>query len=116
MSIQAELFAIGPYSSDIVDFLCYPPSFYDDVEQGSDVFTVVCCMGTTPGSEELAKALGIEPWVLSKHILTSEMIDVGKFAEVMVECNDGSFDLKETLAEINALKGKGFLFIYHPNG
>jgi hypothetical protein len=114
--MQAGLFAIGPYSKDIVNLLSYPPAFYEDVEQGSNIFTVICSMDTTSGSKELATALGIEPWRFDQHVLPPDMIDVGKFAEVMSECKEGGFDLDEIVDVINALKGKGFLFIYHPNG
>jgi len=32
MSNQANLYAIGLYSEDIVQYLCYPPEFYEDVK------------------------------------------------------------------------------------
>jgi len=72
-------------------------------------------MNTTSGSKQLAEALGVNTWSFGQHILLSSKVDIGKFAEIMQDCGDADFDLDDTVATITALKGKGFLFIYHPN-
>lgn len=116
MGTDAALVAIGPFSEDVVKYLCYPSECYEDTKQGNTVYTIICWMSTTSGSEQLAEALGVEPWNFNQHFLLAEKIDVAKFVAVMKDSRDGNFDLDETMDVINTLKGKGFLFIYLPNG
>ena len=116
MGMDAELVAIGPFSEDIVNYLSYPPEYYEDTEKGNTVYTVICSMATSAGSEELAQALGIEPWDFNRHFFTSDMMNAANFAVMMQDSKDGNFDFDESIDAISALKGKGFLFIYLPNG
>jgi len=115
MGMDAELYAIGPYSKAVASALCYPADFYEDVPEGALVVTCVAYCCTSDGSRGLAHALGFEPWAFERHcdILSHtplEDVNLPLFAESVVEGRSDS------VADFIQLAAAGFKFYYLPNG
>lgn len=109
MGMNAELLAIGKYSKDIADFLCYPANFYEDTPDGSTIITLVCVCTNTDGSKLLAKSLGIDPWKFEQHCeIIPENVDFDMMTEAIEDPDD--------VVVFSALCSAGFKFYYLPNG
>lgn len=110
--MDAELLAIGPFSREVVDALCYPPDFYEDTPVGSTVITRVACCNTTDSSKGLAQALGMHPWHFHQHCdIKLDMVKVD--LELLAESVEGGTDTVATFLKLGVY---GFRFYYMPNG
>lgn len=110
MGMDAELLAIGPYSPEIKDHLEYPANYYSDTPIGATIITLVGVSVTTVQSEQMARALGINPWQFQEHCyLEGDNADL----ELLMESMEG---YEDDLADFLALKAHGFKFFYRPNG
>jgi hypothetical protein len=105
--MEAEVIAIGPFSSKIVEFLDYSPNYYSKVSEGAIVLaTLITCVGTSQ-SEEIAAALGFSAWDFNAHHVDLERID----RDLLFE----AFDTDRLIA-FDALVEAGFSFYFRPNG
>ena len=114
MGMEAELYAIGPYSKDVAPFLDYPASFYEDTPEGAVIITTVASCVSSVGSNGLAEALGIQPWAFEQHcdVLSHtrlEDVDLSLFA---ASAEGGTTPVESFLK----LALAGFKFYYRPNG
>jgi hypothetical protein len=108
MGMAAEIIAIGPFSSSIVEHMEYPADFYRETRAGVPVlrrlFTVY--QGSTV-SREMAACFGIEAWDFNQHHLNPMRADVEKLRTM--------FDARDADAFL-ALRDAGFQFYFMPNG
>jgi hypothetical protein len=114
MGMDADLLAIGPFSSDIADILDYPPEYYEGVKPGTKVITTVFLCETTDQSNGLAEALGIDPWDFGAHEIPFSKVDAVALTEWAEETDpfEGLADVMRMLR----LAQKGFTFFFRPNG
>lgn len=112
MGMDAELLAIGPFSREVVDVLCYPPGYYKDTPKGATIITVVAVCNTTEASVNLASALGIGAWRFDQHCDIEA--DVSKVdLELFAASIEGG---SEDVAAFLKLAVNGFKFYYMPDG
>lgn len=107
MGMDASVFAIGPYSEKITQYLPYDAAKYSKTKLGTQVVVpyVFDCV-TTAESVELAKYLGVEPWDFNTHKVKKENIKW----KSLEEFNDWGAETTRCLLE------NGFSLIYLPNG
>lgn len=106
MGLDAQVIAIGPYSSEVASSLEYEESFYVGVVPGTVVVTNVFLACTSEDSHKLASAFGVGAMELGKHQLNPETANVAELANVFGESN---------VAEFQCLVRNGFSFFYLPN-
>lgn len=106
MGLDAQVIAIGPYSSEIATSLEYGPKHYSDVELGTTVVTNVFVAGTSECSHQLAAAFGVGAMELGKHKLDPAQANVAQLVEVFGE---------ENTLQFTRLAQAGFAFFYLPN-
>ena len=83
MGMEATIIAIGPFNKDLVDVLCYPSDWYEDVEVGETVISTFIQMVTSQGSRDLAKAFGTKADMLGKHVLFPQDCDFSILRETL---------------------------------
>jgi hypothetical protein len=106
MGLDAQVIAIGPYSSEVASSLEYAESFYFGVAPGTIVVTNVFLACTSEDSHKLASAFGVGSMELGKHKLNPEMANIAELVNVFGESN---------VAEFQCLANNGFSFFYLPN-
>ena len=106
MGLDAQVIAIGPYSSEVVSSLEYGESFYVGVAPGTVIVTNVFLACTSEDSHKLASAFGVGAMELGKHKLNPDAANVAELVNVFGENN---------VAEFQCLARNGFSFFYLPN-
>lgn len=106
MGLDAQVIAIGPYSSDVASSLEYGEKFYAGVEPGTTVATNVFLAGTSEASHKLAAAFGVGAMELGRHKLNPQAAQIAELTEVFGEAN---------VAQFQCLARSGFNFFYLPN-
>ncbi len=77
--MKAKVFAVGPFSRDLVNHLPFDQRYYENTRDGARIMVPV--FGPMFGFEEsskLAACFGIDPWDFSRHKLDGESADVEK--------------------------------------
>jgi len=77
----AEVYAIGPYSPELLDFMDYPADCYQSLEPG---LTVIVSLVSAVGWEDvnrLAAAFGIDAADFNQHSLKAECVEVARLAQ-----------------------------------
>ena len=106
MGLDAQVIAIGPYSSEIATSLEYGERFYSEVVPGTTVVTNVFIAGTSDASHKLASAFAVGAMELGKHKLEPAQANIAQLEEVFGEENTRQF---------SRLAQAGFTFFYLPN-
>ena len=106
MGLDAQVIAIGPYSSEIVSSLEYGEKFYTGVAPGTTVVTNVFLAGTSDASNKLASAFGVEAMELGRHKLDPNRADIAQLEEVFGNQN---------VQQFRHLAQADFAFFYLPN-
>lgn len=106
MGLDAQVIAIGPFSSEVTSALEYGENLYADVEPGASVVTNVFIAGSSDVSYRLASAFGVGAMDLGKHKLDPRNADISKLIDVFGESN---------VAQFQCLARNGFNFFYIPN-
>jgi hypothetical protein len=107
MGCDAEIIAIGPFSTQIVPALGYPEEQYRGVAEGTRVIAFVFEASGSTESEKLARCFGVGRWELGRHVLDPSCADL--------ETLRRDFDERGT-EHFLALRDAGFQFYYMPNG
>ncbi|WP_431258423.1 hypothetical protein ACQ86G_28590 [Roseateles chitinivorans] len=76
MGLDAQVIAIGPFSSEIADALEYNAQRYADVADGATVITTIFLAPTTGDSHALAAAFGVVAFETGKHHLDGQKADL----------------------------------------
>ena len=77
----AEVYAVGPYSSELRDSLDYPAEYYGNLKPG---MMVIVSLANAYGREEvdrLGAAFGIDAADFNQHHLKAEHVEVARLAE-----------------------------------
>lgn len=111
MGMDAELYGLGKFKRCIVGHLDYSEDSYKATPEGCDIMTLVIVCNTTRSSEDLANALGIDPWKFESHRLTITDQILGALKDFAEE-----HDMEEEWEDLKALAEEGFVFQYMPNG
>ncbi len=106
MGLNAQIVAIGPYSSAVGNSLEYGSTFYSDVVPGTEVITNVFIACTSDESHQLAAAFGVGAMEFGKHKLDPNKADFPRLTELF-----GDDDIKQ----FQCLAHHGFDFFYLPN-
>lgn len=106
MGLDAQVIAIGPYSSKVDSSLEYGASFYADVTPGTIVVTNVFIACTSETSHLLAAAFGVGAMDLGKHKLDPRKASLGELTEIFGENN---------VAQFQRLVRNNFEFYFIPN-
>lgn len=106
MGLDAQVIAIGPYSSEVASSLEYGESFYVGVAPGTVVVINVFLACTSEDSHKLASAFGVGAMELGKHKLKPDTANVAELIDVFGESN---------VAQFQCLARNGFAFFYLPN-
>jgi hypothetical protein len=108
MAMEAEVVAIGNFSSNIAAYLEYSEERYRDTREGVPVLTVLFHVyNGTNASMEMASCFGVDAWDFNTHHLNPANANVDKLRRM--------FDAKEVEAFL-ALRDAGFQFYFMPNG
>lgn len=114
MGMCADIIAIGPFSTNIVDVLQYSNDFYKNVKEGSIITEQL--FGIMEGSTlstEFALLLGItNPWDFNQHKIVYENINVEGLKNFAEQYSDYNEDVYKLLK----LKDYGFEFHFRPEG
>ena len=106
MGFDAQVIAIGPYSTEVASALEYGPEFYQGISVGITVITNVFVAGTSEVSQKLAEAFGVQAMELGNHMLAASKADTYILAALFGEVEVEKFLL---------LARHGFNFYYLPN-
>lgn len=106
MGLDAQVIAIGPFSSDVLPVLEYAPHCYENVNQGTTVILNVFLACTSEASHQLAAAFGVGAMDLGRHELRPECANTDLLVEIFGKQNVERFLL---------LSMHGFRFYYLPN-
>ncbi|CAG1021595.1 hypothetical protein MTYM_01108 [Methylococcales bacterium] len=106
MGLDAQVIAIGPYSSEVTTSLEYGTPFYAGIAPGSVVVTNVFIAGTSESSHKLASAFGVGAMELGKHKLDPGGANIAQLTDLFGEDN---------VAQFQCLARHGFSFFYLPN-
>ncbi len=107
MGCDAEIIAMGPFSTRIVSALGYPEEYYREVSDGTTVIASVFGASGSTESEKLARCFGVGRWDLGRHVLDPSRADL--------ETLRRDFDERST-KDFLTLREAGFKFYYMPNG
>ena len=107
MGLDAQVIAIGPFSTDIASALEYGERRYEGVPSGATVVSTVFLAATTEESVALAAAFGVGAFEMGKHRLAAQKGDIGRLTELFGEADARNFQ---------RLAASGFEFFYMPNG
>ena len=105
MAYRSYLFALGPFSEGVADYLEYAASDYDGTDDGTLVGTRVLACTSTSQSTDLAIALGIEISDFNTHMVNMAGVDLAAVKEL--------FDADEILRFMKLAMNK-FNFIFMP--
>jgi len=111
MGMNAQLFAIGRYNSDLKRDLDYPSHYYNDLKEDVIIMTEFVRCNTSDQSYQLSNALGIDPWDFNKHFIPNK-----KAKEISIEALDLNFTGGSLCEKFDTFVKYGFSFIYIPNG
>lgn len=110
----AEVIAIGPYSSNIAEFLDYPADLYKDVPDGAVISRRL--FGILEGSSlsrEFAALLGIsDAWDFRQHKIDPAKINADGLRDFGAQYQEYEDDVTALLR----LKTAGFEFHFRPEG
>jgi hypothetical protein len=106
MSLDAQVIAIGPFSTEVASALEYGEDFYIGVMPGVTVVTNVFIAGTSDASHKLAAAFGVGVMDLGRHRLDPGSADLSKLIDDFGESN---------VAQFQCLARNDFSFFYLPN-
>jgi hypothetical protein len=106
MGLDAQVIAIGPFSSSVLPALEYSPQYYVGVSPGTVVVSNVFVACTSSASHQLAAAFGVGAMELGRHELSPERANHELLVEVFGERDVEQFQL---------LARSGFRFYYLPN-
>jgi hypothetical protein len=107
MGCDAEIIAIGPFSTKLIPALGYPEEQYRGVAEGATVITCVFAAFGSTESEKLARCFGVGRWDLGRHVLDASHADLNTLQR--------EFDEQSTQHFLE-LREAGFRFYYMPNG
>ena len=107
MGLDAQVIAIGPFSTDIESALEYGEQHYEGVAPGATVVSTVFLAATSSESHELAAAFGVGAFEMGRHRLDSRQADLTALATRFGETDVTNF---------RRLAARGFEFFYMPNG
>lgn len=111
MGMDAYIVAIGPYSEQIADHLCYSRGHYAGIPEGRPIVTELFHCPTTGTSVDLAAAFGVDAWDMGSHHLDPHWVDNRALAGVAEESG-----FEDSISDFLALRDAGFEFYYLPNG
>ena len=106
MGLNAQLIAIGPFSSGVVLALEYGPDAYSMVPPGSIVVSNVFIAETSDASHRLAAAFGVGAMELGRHKLDASHANTDALIDLFGE---------EEVAQFQCLVRHGFTFYFLPN-
>lgn len=106
MGLDAQVIAIGPFSTEVASALEYGENFYTGVMPGATIVTNVFIAGTSDESHKLAAAFGVGAMDLGRHKLEPGNADILKLIDVFGKSN---------VAQFQCLARNGFSFFYLPN-
>ena len=106
MGLDAQIIAIGPYSSEVDSSLEYGTAFYADVTPGTIVVTNVFIACSSETSHKLAAAFGVGAMDLGKHKLDPDKASLGELTEIFG---------KNNVAQFQCLARNNFEFYFLPN-
>jgi hypothetical protein len=106
MGLDAQVIAVGPYSSALASALEYPTEYYANVRDGDTVTTCVFEALTSEQSHKLAEAFGVGAMDLGKHHLSPGIADLAALRAVFED---------EPVENFLLLFQHGFDFYYRPN-
>lgn len=114
MGMYAEIIAIGPFSTDIIEHLRYTEIYFKDTKEGAIInLTLFGIVEGTSVGQEFASCLGISNgWDFNQHKICIEKINIEALREFVSRYTEYSEDA-ETLI---VLMEKGFEFHFAPNG
>lgn len=107
MGLDAQVIAIGPFSSTVTAALGYPPDYYANVNEGTTVITSVFVALTSEQSHKLARAFGVSAMDLGNHHLAAAKANLAALVELFDE---------ESVKQFELLSEHGFNFYYLPHG
>ncbi len=130
MGMSAEIFAVGPFRSELVPHLRHPAERYEAVAEGSIIIELV--FSTYEGStrsRRLASCFGADPWALGQHALDPFRADLDALRALFGSGAAGALDLDRAtpaagpgrdengdVARFLALRAAGYQFYFLPNG
>jgi len=104
--MDAQVIAIGPFSTEVASALEYGENFYAGVVSGATVVTNVFIAATPDASHQLAAAFGVAAMDLGRHKLDPGNADIPKLIDGFGENN---------VLQFQCLARNGFSFFYLPN-
>ena len=108
MGLEAQLFAIGPFTKEIADCLDYNKEYYEDTKEGATVTSRFFMCVSSFMSAELAEAVGCDVWDFNTHNVTYNRFNEPIFAELDYEGTERT--------QLNRLIKAGFTILYMPGG
>jgi hypothetical protein len=112
MGMCAEVFAIGPFRSELVPHLTHAPERYAATREGALLIERV--FWTPEGSSrsrELASCLGVDPWDFRGHAVDATRADVDRLHGMFDSCGQSAW-----VQRFVALRAAGHRFFFRPNG
>ena len=106
MASRSYLFALGPFSDKVVDFLEYSTDEYEGTNDGVLVATRVFNCKTTSESTDMAIAVGVELDNFNTHMVKMPSVDLVRLKEM--------FDPDETTRFVT-LAMNNFNFMFMPD-
>lgn len=106
MGLDAQVIAIGPYSSKVTSSLEYGTAYYAGVTPGTMVVTNVFIACTSEAGHKLAAAFGVGAMDLGKHKLDPHKASLRELTEIFGENN---------VAQFQCLVRNNFEFFFLPN-
>ena len=117
MSASAKILAVGPYSSEIRDLLCYPANYYDDLKIGVTVAAELFHVSTRSAVRDLMEALKMNHVCACDFshdlIAAQNLFDV---ADGGATWNGDNVVLDAEIADFHRLKDAGFKFYFLYDG
>ena len=77
MGLEAQLFAAGRFSKQLIPFLEYPAEMYADVAEGAAIVMHVVTCNTSDESYQLGAAFGVGAVEFHRHALDANTADIG---------------------------------------
>jgi hypothetical protein len=109
MGLDAQVIAIGPFSTDIASALEYGEQRYAAVPIGATVVSTVFLAATTDESVALAAAFGVGAFEMGKHKLDPKNADLGALVAQFGEADASKFLIRDMAQPRSAASACGLV-------
>ena len=118
MGMNADILAIGLFSTDIVVALEYPPEFYAHTRPGVPVIAPLFdSMPHSSTSNAFATCVGItDPWDFNQHKIDPWRVDLDGLRRLFTGLYEPDPSFLIDLDHFKLLRARRFDFFFRPNG